>query len=115
MKYAIAVLVAVMVLMGAAVDPAVAKVYIDIDSPAFQRFPIAVPDFKNLGGNARDDYSVWFSDALSRSLMITGFFNIIDKKAYLGDPKKTGITAESIRFPDWVGIGAESLVTGGYR
>jgi len=115
MRYAIAALVAVMVITGAAAGPAVAKVYIDIDSPTFQKFPIAIPDFKNLGGSAREDYSVWFSDALSRSLTITGFFNIIDKKAHLGDPKKTGITAESIRFPDWVGIGAESLVTGGYR
>ncbi|HPC72958.1 MAG TPA: Tol-Pal system beta propeller repeat protein TolB [Syntrophales bacterium] len=115
MKYVFSVLMAVMVIAGTAVDPAVGKVYIDIDSPAFQKFPIAVPDFSNLDGNARADYSAWFSDALSRSLMITGLFNIVDKKAFLGDPKKTGITAESIRFPDWVAVGVESLVTGGYR
>ena len=30
-------------------SPVWGKIYIDINSPAFQRFPVAVPDFKNLG------------------------------------------------------------------
>ncbi|GAI73068.1 unnamed protein product, partial [marine sediment metagenome] len=49
------------------------KVYIDIDSPAFQKFPIAITDFKNLGSNDdNENLSVWFSDALKSSLDITG-------------------------------------------
>ena len=92
------------------------KVYIDIDSPTFQKFPIAVADFKPLrsvpdaGG-----LSVWFSDSLSRDLTITGYFNVLDRRAFLEDPKQSGITAEAIRFEDWTVIGAEYLVKGGFQ
>jgi TolB protein len=93
-----------------------AKVYIDIDSPSFQKFPIAVADFKPLRpGLPNTDAPAWFSDTLARSLAITGYFHILDKRAFLEDPAQAGITAEGIRFPDWVTIGAEYLVKGGFQ
>ncbi len=96
--------------------PAAAKVYIDIDSPMIHKFPIAVADFHNLGGAPvrGEDYSARFSGELDRVLQITGYFNILDKKAFLEDPRSSGITADKIRFMDWTAIGAESLVKGGY-
>lgn len=91
------------------------KVYIDIDSPAFLKFPIAIADFKNLGSREdRENLSVWFSDALTRNLEITGFFRIISKSAFLEDPEHSGITHDAIRFPDWMDIGAETLIKGGF-
>lgn len=92
---------------------AVGKVYIDIDSPAFQKFPIAITDFKKMSvENYQGDLSSWFSDTLAKYLGMTGFFTIISKKAFLEDQAQTGLTAESIRFADWTAIGAEYLVKG---
>jgi len=71
------------------------KVYLDIDSPSFHKFPIAVPEFKPLRPLAKtDNLNLWFADELSRCLDITGYFQILDKKSFLEDPSKAGITAE---------------------
>lgn len=92
------------------------KVYIDINSPAFQKFPIAVTDFQNLDGQTGDEeLTTWFSDTLSRLLKITGFFNIISPKAFLEPPAKSAQLPERINFSDWSVIGAEYLVKGGYQ
>lgn len=89
------------------------KVYIDIDSPAFQRFPIAIQDLKKMSGKSnQEDLSSWFSDTLAKYLGMTGFFNIISKKAFLENPEQTGMSPQSIRFADWSVIGAEYLVKG---
>lgn len=90
------------------------KVYLDIYSPAFQQFAIAVPDFNVLseGREQTGNPAAWFSDTLSRYLRITGFFNVIDKKAYLADPARKDAAPETIRFADWMAIGAEYLVKG---
>jgi TolB protein len=96
--------------------PASAKVYIDIDSPAFQKLPIAIADFKPLRpAVGKSDLPVWFADTLSRDLLLTGYFNVIDRRAFLEDPGQAGITEEGTRFGDWSTIGAEYLVKGGYQ
>jgi TolB protein len=92
------------------------KVYIDIDSPTMQMFPIAIADFKNLSQTSdRENLGPWFADNLGKTLQLTGFFNVIQKNAFLEDPSQSGITAESIRFSDWISIGAESLIKGGFQ
>ena len=96
--------------------PAYGKVYIDIDSPSFQKFPIAITEFKSLRpGVATGDFPVWFADTLSRNLLITGYFNVIDRRAFLEDSSRAGITGEGTRFADWVTIGAEYLIKGGFQ
>ena len=93
-----------------------AKVYIDIDSPSFQKFPIAIADFRKTGGDAYpEDLSRWFPDVLANDLTMTGFFNNINKKAFLDTPSQTNIPDERIDFDAWTAIGAEYLVKGGYR
>ena len=92
------------------------KVYIDINSPTFQKFPIAITDFKKMSGDSsQGDLSSWFSDTLGTYLEITGFFNIINKKAFLEDSKQAGVSAGSIRFADWTAIGVEYLVKGVFQ
>ena len=94
------------------------KVYLDIDSPAWQQFVIAVPDFRNTAGKngLSDNQAALFSDQLSSLLRITAFFNVVDKKAYLDDNKaSTNVSAEDIRFADWLAIGAEYLVQGNFQ
>jgi TolB protein len=96
--------------------PAHGKVYIDIDSPSFQKFPIAIADFKPLRpGGETGDLPVWFADTLSRNLLITGYFSAIDRKAFLEDTSRAGITGEGTRFADWTTIGAEYLIKGGFH
>lgn len=90
------------------------KVYIDIDSPAFQQFPMAIPDFKNMHSDKQNDLSEKFPRILSSKLSLTGYFRIIDRKAYIEDQDMAGITAETTDFADWSAIGAEFLVKGGY-
>ena len=98
-----------------AVPVAYGKVYINIDSPSTQKFPIAITPFKNMNSaGSQESLSPWFADTLGKTLEITGFFNILDRKAFLVDQTKLGISTENIQFPAWTGIGAESLVTGGF-
>lgn len=110
------VMVFLVLLMFFCTGGAHGKVYIDIDSPSFLKFPIAVTDFKPLKAVAdRSDLPVWFSDTLSKDLTMTGYFNVMDRRAFLEDPKQAGITAAGTRFEDWTAIGAEYLVKGGYQ
>ena len=106
----------VSILLVLAIVPAAhGKVYINIDSPSAQKFPIAITTFKNMNNaSAQESLSPWFADTLGKTLEITGFFNILDRKAFLVDQAKLGIATENIQFPAWTGIGAESLVTGGF-
>jgi len=91
------------------------KVYIDIDSPTMQKFPIAVADFKNLGQTPDgENLSTWFADRLGNALQFDGFFQCHSRENFFEDPGKSGIIAETIRFSDWTVIGAESLVKGDF-
>lgn len=92
------------------------KVYLDIDSPTFHKFPIAVPEFQSLQPLGQTDaLKLWFAEEISRCLDITGYFQILDRKSFLEDPAKAGIKAVDIRFDDWTAIGAEYLLKGGVQ
>ncbi len=96
--------------------PVYGKVYIDIDSPSFRQFPIAVADFKPLRPVPdHENLSRLFTDTLSSDLALTGYFQLLNPKAFLEDPKQAGITAQGTRFEDWTVIGAEYLVKGGFQ
>ncbi|MBP7340735.1 MAG: Tol-Pal system beta propeller repeat protein TolB [Smithellaceae bacterium] len=93
-------------------DIAQAKVYIDIDAPGFQQFPIAVCDFQNnkTGTPPSDDEGVVLADHIRRLLDLSGIFNILDKKSFLDGVESQ--TPEVIRFSDWSVIGADFLLRG---
>ncbi len=110
-------LLLLVVLLLAGGRTAFGKVYIDIDSPAFRQFPIAITDFEKLEGSAaapEDNLSAWFSDTLANTLRITGYFNPLNKKAFLEDKVNSGKNPGSIVFGDWMAIGAEYLVKGDF-
>ncbi|MDD3250745.1 MAG: hypothetical protein PHF23_10355, partial [Smithellaceae bacterium] len=90
---------------GAAAD----KVYIDIDAPGFQQFPIAICDFQIKTGAPPDD-AAGIADSVRRYLDLTGIFRVLNKKSFLegiepGSP-------EIIRFSDWSVVGADFLLRG---
>lgn len=96
-------------------DPATAKYdYIDITNPFMKKLPIAVPLFKDMTGTqAEQTFSKTASDLLSQTLYFTGYFEIIDRAAFLEYPREKGITERNLNFRNWTGIGAELLITGG--
>ena len=89
-----------------------AKVYVDIDSPNFQQIPIAICDFENKTSSATKSINIGItiSDGIKKDLSLTGIFNILNKKSFLGN--NTPGTKESIRFSDWATIGADFLLQG---
>jgi len=92
-----------------------AKVYIDIDSPAFKQIPIAICDFNNKSTGAAKamDSGVMVSENIKKDLILTGIFNILNKKSFLEDKNyATAVTVEKIRFTDWTAIGADYLLRG---
>ncbi len=93
--------------------PGAAKDYLDIDAPAFQKFPIAITGFTKAGADSdKEGLATWFPDNLSKYLEMTGYFNIIPRKAFLEDPARS---QEKILFGDWTTIGADYLVKGHFR
>jgi TolB protein len=93
--------------------PVQAKVYIDIDSPTFLKFPIGVGGFANKGGGGDPKHlSTTFAETLAKGLEMTGFFSIIPPpRQGSGSPRPAAKPGE-IRYADWAASGAEYLVTG---
>ena len=96
------------------------KVYIDINTPAGKRLPIAITDIKNISGLSGQPDAGGLSAALTaqagllrdvimHDLEFSGLFNIIDKKAYIEDQNKR---LDDIDFKDWRVIGADALIKG---
>jgi TolB protein len=95
-------------------DVTSARIYIDINSPSVPKFNIAIPDFKNLGGdNKRPALSTELPGVVSNDLDLSGYFNPLDKAAFL-EEKGGPLKGKDINFKDWSVIGAELLLKGGY-
>ena len=88
--------------------------YIEITDPFLKKIPIAIPFFKTFtDGRAEDETSTTASDLLADSLEFTGYFKLLNRDAFLEDPRKAGITQPAVKFRNWTAIGAELLITGG--
>lgn len=86
--------------------------YIDITNPFLRKIPIAVPVFKNMSpGQATAQVSQQASDLLADTLEFTGYFKMLDRKAFLVDPQADTAFAV-VNFQNWTSIGAELLITG---
>lgn len=75
-------------------------------------FQMAVPDAFNQGG-AADTRGVTeaLSGTIARDLQITGYFNLVDKGAFLVDPAKEAMKPD---YKSWFNIGAQGLIKVGY-
>ena len=90
--------------------------YIDISKPFLRKIPLAIPLFKNETGTAEAArLSESSADLLSASLEFTGYFQILDRQAFLFNPQSDGILTSQINFANWTVIGAELLITGLYE
>ena len=85
-------------------------------SPFLQKIPLAVPYFKVAdvsAGGAEDARAA--ADLLAGSLEFTGYFQLLDRGAYLYSPQSDGVQAAELNFQNWSVIGAELLTTGYYE
>ncbi len=97
-------------------SPAESKIYLDINAPGGRRLPLAVQDLKDIGGTNRHPSLIdEFRRVLIKDLEFTGFFDLIEKVAYLEDPLTAGITAVETDFSSWRLIGAEVLIKGAIK
>lgn len=108
-----------------------AKVYIDITSPSFRKFPIAVAPFRVPISPSEDlKLGERATEILNNDLNICGFFALLDPITFVESSARPGpgggnssasgsATAlsglEAIDFRSWINIGAEALVLGEVR
>lgn len=86
------------------------RTVIEIGSPSFRPYPVAVPAAKELGNVPSAKAAAEATEALRFDLEVSPLFKILDPKSYLADQAKEGITTSTIKFGDWVSVGAEGLV-----
>ena len=90
--------------------------YIDISNPFLRKIPLAIPLFKNETGTTEETrLSKTSAELLADSLEFTGYFKILDRRAFLFDPQSDGILTPQINFSNWTVVGAELLITGFFK
>jgi TolB protein len=104
-----------------------AKVYIDIRSPSFRKFPIAISPFKAPISPSQDiKLGERATEILSNDLSISGFFALLDPKTFRENAVRAGAGgsasgtgpglattgSEPMDFRSWANVGAEALVLG---
>jgi TolB protein len=88
--------------------------YIDITKPFLRKIPVAVPVFKAINRTGQEgEIGKKGADLLSEVLEFTGYFTMLDRRAFLVDPQEAEILATGINFKNWTVLGAELLVTSG--
>jgi TolB protein len=99
-----------------------AKIYIDIRSPSFRKFPIALAPFKASTPSSQDmRLEERAREILREDLDLSGFFTLLTPSV---SPEKTGggpsapgeerrsAEQDSLDFQSWANLGAEALVQG---
>jgi TolB protein len=94
--------------LAAIVIPAAAhaRIYIPIDQPSDQKFPIAVADLQG-GGKGEE-----IAEIIRNDMELSGYFRVIPESSFKDVAKKDGISQETIRFDFWTAIEAQALVKG---
>ena len=111
-----------LILFTAFSAPAWGKVYIDLAAPSQSAMPVAVQELRDLGPAAsspqnkavREAVKNELYDAVVTDLKFSGFFRVIDRKANIEDPLKSGLAGADTDFRSWRAIGADALVKGGF-
>jgi len=110
-----------LILFTAFSAPAWGKVYIDLAAPSQSAMPVAVQELRDLGPApspqdkaVREAVKNELYDAVVTDLKFSGFFRVIDRKANIEDPLKSGLAGADTDFRSWRAIGADALVKGGF-
>lgn len=88
------------------------RIVIRLDNPNFRPYPVAIPEARLLSkGTSKQAKTI--TDTLRWCLSLAPTFKLLDPKSYLADPDKEGLVAASIKFSDWLNVGAEGLIKAG--
>lgn len=93
------------------------QVFISIDPGASSKIPIAIPDFQPItpGGGGSTDAAQGLPKRLQSNLDLTGMFYPLDKRTFLEMDSRAGLgQGQPVVWREWVAIGSELLVKGGY-
>jgi TolB protein len=90
------------------------KVYIDINAPGFNKFPLAIPDFTRLGGTVSSDIESEARNTLLNDLHMAGMFKVIDPSLYTPNPESDKSISRT-NYDIWRRVGAEAVIKGGYN
>jgi TolB protein len=101
-------MIAIAVALGLVRGEAEAQVTGRIVGPGATRLEIAVSPLADAGGGK--EVGERFSEVLSRNLTLSGYFRVLEPKAYLEGP--TPVDVSQINFANWTVIGAKALVKG---
>jgi TolB protein len=86
-----------------------AQLEIDIFSPNFRPYPIAIPDFRDMTGAGAAEAKT-ATETLRFDLGAVGAFRLLDPRSFIANPMHEGFSGASINFADWMNVGAEGLV-----
>jgi TolB protein len=86
-----------------------------IQGASGQTWPIAVSGLKKSGGDDDQAISSQFDRILSRDLMLSGYYTLVDPHTFIEDPQKSGYELGQFNFDDWKSIRAEFLVKGAVK
>src|SRR5262245_20792039 len=86
---------------------------VTIRDPNFRPYPIAVPEAREMSGAPATEPINVVTTTLRGDFELASMFKVLDPAGYIADPKKEGMAAASIKFSDWVSVGAEGLVKAG--
>ncbi len=99
-------------LAGSAAAETPTRAVLEVGNPDFRPYPIALPDVRASGGGPASDAAIVLTETLRWDLDASPIFKVLDPKSYLADPSKEGLAAATIKFSDWVSVGADGLVKG---
>lgn len=105
-------LVSIVVFIAAvcAAANASARIYIPIDQPADQKFPIAVVELKREGGSGKAAKEI--ATIIRSDLNLSGYFLVIPEEGFKRHSEREGVDEGDIRFDYWKSINAQALVKG---
>ena len=83
-----------------------ARIYVPIDQPSDEMFPIAVADLQG-GGRGRK-----IANIIRNDMEISGYFRLIPTESFKSVARKEGISIDTMRFDFWAAIEAGAIVKG---
>ena len=91
--------------------PAVAqaRIYVPIDQPSDEMFPIAVADLQG-GGRGRK-----IAEIIRNDMELSGYFRLIPTDSFKSVARKEGISIDAMRFEFWSAIEAGAIVKGSVK
>ena len=80
----------------------------DIEGGEFRPFPIAVTNARTAAGSdAAKNTAALVTRIVREDLALSGAFQVLEAKSFIDTD---GMTQATVRFPDWVNVGAQGLV-----